>query len=209
MSIVVYFKVRHKFFNIFVDDISQEQLLERAKPSFIVTMNLEQFFLSQKDDLYQKILLEADFIVADGISIVLLSKILRISSLSKIPGIDLAKKFIQKSTRIALLGASEGVIESLKKTFLEKIIFAHHGYFSDSQEQEIIDQMKELKPDLVLIALGSPKQESLIYRHKSQFPAATLIGVGGSFDIWAGKLLRAPKWMQDLNLEWLFRIVQE
>lgn len=201
--------MRHKFFNIYIDDISQEQLLKQAKPSFIVTMNLEQFFLSQKDDFYKKVLLEADFIVADGISIVLLSKILGISSLSKIPGIDLAKKFIQQSSRIALLGASEEVIEKLKNIFSEKIVFAHHGYFSDSEEQKIIDQIQDSRPDLLLVALGSPRQESLIYRHKSRFPATTLIGVGGSFDIWAERLLRAPKWMRDLNLEWLFRIVQE
>ncbi|HEY9870975.1 MAG TPA: WecB/TagA/CpsF family glycosyltransferase, partial [Candidatus Obscuribacterales bacterium] len=90
-----------------------------------------------------------------------------------------------------------------------KITAARHGYFSQEEEEAIVDEVAKDDPQLVLVALGVPKQEYFIDRWHAAFPRSVMIGVGGSFDIWAGTSRRAPAAMQKLHLEWLYRLMTE
>ena len=170
-------------------------------------MNIEQLVLAQEDEAYKSILSEASFIIPDGESIVLLSRLKGVS-LEKLAGIDLAASLIKKSMNIVFWGASESVNNKLKDLYSNGIHF-QNGFYEEENELSLVKEIPADKVDLFLVALGSPRQEIFINKYKNLFPNATFIGVGGSFDIWAGRLSRAPKYLINLKLEWLYRIYQE
>ncbi|MCS7292621.1 MAG: WecB/TagA/CpsF family glycosyltransferase, partial [Gloeomargarita sp. SKYBB_i_bin120] len=85
----------------------------------------------------------------------------------------------------------------------------HHGYFTPAEENALVDEITQKQPRLILVALGVPRQELWIYQHRRCCPQAVWVGVGGSFDIWAGVKKRAPRWVRRLYLEWAFRLYQE
>jgi N-acetylglucosaminyldiphosphoundecaprenol N-acetyl-beta-D-mannosaminyltransferase len=205
---------RRKFFDIYIDSFSLDDLDLIKRGDFIVTLNMDHLKNSQKSVDFTNDLKKADWIIADGISIVLLSKALYKgtqfgSKIHKIPGIDLATELISRSNRVAFLGSTQKNIKKIEKIFSEKLVFAHHGFFLETQEQKIIDEIKKSDADLLLVALGCPKQEIFLAKYQKSLENTTKIGVGGAFDIWSGELQRAPKFMQKLNLEWAFRIIQE
>lgn len=205
---------RRKFFDIYIDSFSLDDLDLIKRGDFIVTLNMDHLKNSQKSVDFANDLKKADWIIADGISIVLLGKSLYkgtdfVSKIHKIPGIDLATELISRSNRVAFLGSTQKNIQKIEKIFSEKLVFAHHGFFLETQEQKIIDEIKKSDADLLLVALGCPKQEIFLAKYQKSLENTTKIGVGGAFDIWSGELQRAPKFMQNLNLEWAFRIIQE
>jgi N-acetylglucosaminyldiphosphoundecaprenol N-acetyl-beta-D-mannosaminyltransferase len=111
-----------------------------------------------------------------------------------------------------MVGAKPEVVKNavanLKSEIPElNIVYNHDGYFKE--DDEIIDKLVETSPDLVLVALGSPKQEFFINKLKQKLPKATMIGLGGSFDVWAGAVERAPEIYQKLGIEWLYRTIKE
>lgn len=206
------------FFDLFIDDLELEAAvnyifeLKKQKSLDIVNLNLEQFVLSQDDREHNLRIKSADLIIADGAAISLSSRLFCGKKISKLAGIDLAQALITKSARIVLIGATQEVISRLNNLHGSKIVYSHHGFFKAEQKTEIIEQIISSKPDLVLVAMGIPKQEILIENIKKDLPSKSnciLMGVGGSFDIWAGKLKRAPAWMIFCGLEWLFRLIQE
>lgn len=205
---------RRKFFDIYIDSFSLEDINMIKQGDFIVTLNIDHLRNAKKSVDFIDDLKKADWIIADGISIVLLARILYkgsdfASKVHKIPGIDLANGLISRSKRIAFLGSEQKNIEKIKNIFSEKLVFAQHGYFFDAEEEKIIQEIKNSSPDLLLVAMGCPKQEKFLARNQKTLASITKIGVGGAFDIWSGELKRAPKFIQKLNLEWLFRIFQE
>ena len=102
----------------------------------------------------------------------------------------------------------DGAIENLKNEIPElNIVYSHDGYFKN--DEEILNEIAKTQPDLVLVALGSPKQEFFIHSLKDRLSNATMIGLGGSFDVWAGVVERAPEIYQKLGLEWLYRTIKE
>ncbi len=116
--------------------------------------------------------------------------------------------------RVFLLGAKPGVAERLKERarwLYPKLIIcgAHHGYFGDDEETEIIAAIRETGTDLLLVAMGVPQQEKWVARNLPSTGAVVAIGVGALFDFYSGKLRRPPVWMQRLGLEWFGRLVQE
>lgn len=205
---------RRKFFDIYIDSFSFEDINSIKQGDFIVTLNMDHLKNARKSVDFVEDLKKADWIIADGISIVLLARILYkgsdfASKIFKIPGIDLANELISRSKRIAFLGSEQKNIQQMQKIFSDKVVFASHGYFFEAQEEKIIEEIKKSSPDLLLVAMGCPKQEKFLARNEKTLAGITKIGVGGAFDIWSGKLKRAPKFIQNLNLEWLFRIFQE
>jgi len=205
--------MRHSFFNLYVDDFDLDHLSE-IKPGFhIANLNLDQVILAQKDPEFLKIINSADLIIPDGVIIPLSFNFFQKSKsckpLKKCAGIDLAYELIQKSQRLALLGSTQEVIDKLKIKFADSLVFAQNGFFHLDQKDEIFKQLVLAKPDLLLVAMGAPRQENLIAELVSELPSAIKMGVGGAFDVWAGKCQRAPRWMIFFGLEWLFRIVQE
>jgi len=205
--------MRHSFFNLYIDDFDLDHLSE-IKPGFhIANLNLDQVILAQKDPEFLKIINSAELIIPDGVIIPLsfnfFLKPKTCKPLKKCAGIDLAYELIQKSQRLALIGSTQEVIDKLKIKFSSNLVFAQNGFFHLDQKEEIFKDLVLAKPDLLLVAMGAPLQEKLIAELVSELPSTIKMGVGGAFDVWAGKYQRAPRWMIFLGLEWLFRIIQE
>ena len=193
----------------------------------IITLNMEHLHLAEKMPEFKKILTNAEFLIPDGESICLLARILAKQKIKKIAGIDLAEKLIDNYSRIAFLGAEETVSDSLRNLLTVKYdsslnseagvfdlnsskeFFFEHGFYEKNQEESVIERIVNFSPKLLLVALGSPAQEFLIAKYRHLFKNTVMVGVGGSFDIFAGKLSRAPRLFIKLKLEWLFRILQE
>ncbi|HBE17722.1 MAG TPA: glycosyltransferase, partial [Cyanobacteria bacterium UBA11367] len=136
------------------------------------------------------------------------------------PGIELAESLLQqvgtlgKSFPVFFYGGKPGVAEAAATVWLSKlpeiaIAGIRDGYLSSEGENELKATLKATQPSLILVGLGVPRQELWIAENRHLCPQATWIGVGGSFDIWAGTKTRAPGWLRDRNLEWLYRLYQE
>ena len=191
--------------------------LKKNKKMFIVTANPETFMMSEKDDEMRKLLLDKETtLVPDGIGIVKAARSIGYDIKERIAGIDIANKFLeygnQEKKSIYLFGAKEEVIVSIKEVFGDKypnlkIVGAKNGYVSD--RDKVFEDIIKKEPDIILVALGIPYQEKLIYKYLSKFNKGIFVGVGGSFDVISGHKKRAPKIFIKLNLEWLYRIMKE
>jgi N-acetylglucosaminyldiphosphoundecaprenol N-acetyl-beta-D-mannosaminyltransferase len=189
------------------------------KPHLIVTANPEMVMLAKDDQLLEEIMERADLVVADGIGVVWASRILGQSVPERIPGIELAEGLLRRANeqgwRVFLLGGAEGVAkqaaQSLKDTMPQlQIVGTYHGYFqTGSEEQALIHQIKQANPHLLLVALGVPRQEKWLAAHLGALKVPVAIGVGGSFNVWAGVDQRAPLWMRKIHLEWFYRLVKQ
>ena len=200
-----------------VDSFTFEQAVDWAYTHHgqIVTINPEMISAAHSNPEFSKIIKNAELVVADGIGVEIGLKILG-HNIKRIAGIDLGKALIEKYTNngksVAMIGAKPGVVDSAISNLLKEyptlnVVYSHDGYFSE--DTEILDSVVSANPDLVLVALGSPKQEFFINDLKNKLPNSTLIGLGGSFDVWAGVVERAPKIYQKLGLEWLYRTIKE
>lgn len=200
-----------------VDTFTFDEAIEYAFSHHgqIVTINPEMISAAHSNPEFANIIDNADLIVPDGIGVELGLKILG-HNVRRIAGIELGKnlivKFSKAGKKIAMVGAKPTVvdkaIENLKNEIPElNIVYSHDGYFKN--DEEILNEIAKTQPDLVLVALGSPKQEFFIHSLKDRLPDATMIGLGGSFDVWAGVVERAPEIYQKLGLEWLYRTVKE
>lgn len=191
--------------------------LKNNKKMFIVTANPETFMMSEKDEEMKKMLLDKDTIlVPDGIGIVKAARMMDYDVKERISGIDIATKLLEYGNElnksIYLFGAKQEVIDSMKKVLKNNypnliIAGASNGY--EKNKDEVFEKMSKVKPDIVLVALGIPLQEKLIYKHLDKFDKGIFVGVGGSFDVISGHKKRAPRIFIKLNLEWLYRIIKE
>jgi N-acetylglucosaminyldiphosphoundecaprenol N-acetyl-beta-D-mannosaminyltransferase len=200
-----------------VDSFTMDEALEYAgaHSGQIVTINPEMISAAANNKDFADVIHSAELVVPDGIGVEIGLKILG-HNVKRIPGIELGKaliiKFSKEGKSVAMIGAKPEVVDlavnNLKNEIPDlNIVYKHDGYFDD--DSEIINQVVATSPDLVLVALGSPKQEFFIKALKNLLPKATMIGLGGSFDVWAGTVIRAPKIYQNLGLEWLYRTVKE
>lgn len=206
---------RVKILGCGVDKISFYDAIRTFEKGQIVTINPEMIEMASRNANFARIINNAELVIPDGIGVELGLRILG-HKIRRIPGIEfgmtLMKKFANDDKSVALVGAKAVVlkrtIENLKAELPHLYIcYSHDGYFVD--DSLIIDALVEAKPDLVLVALGSPKQEFFISQLKEKLPNAVMIGLGGSFDVWAGVVDRAPKIWQKLGLEWLYRTIRE
>lgn len=205
----LFYKTKKDLCEIIIEKLKKEQKM------FIITANAETLMNAKKDNELNKILLDKkNYITADGISIVKGAKILKLAKLNKITGIELMSDMLnianKYKSKIYLFGASEKVLNALKEKITNQykninIVGSHNGY--NYKDNEIYNEIKKDKPDMVFVALGIPKQEKFI--NKCNVNKGIFIGVGGSFDVLSGCKKRAPKIFQKLNLEWLYRIIKE
>ncbi len=194
--------------------IMEENLINNKK-MFIVTANPETFMKADNIKEFDKALMEVDTtIVPDGIGVVKAANYIGIKEIKeRITGVDISYKLLELANTynksIYLFGATKEVIEltvrNIQKDYNNiNIVGYSDGYVDD--KDNIFDNIKNLKPDIVLVALGVPVQELLINKHYGQFDKGIFVGVGGTFDIISGTKKRAPKIVQKLNIEWLYRI---
>ncbi len=181
----------------------------------VVTINPEMIEMGQKNKELGEILKNADLVIPDGFGIKLALKMRRINQ-EQVPGIEFARELInicaENNYPIAFVGSKDEVLTKAIENIKEQtpnlnIVYKQDGYYKN--EDNVVNAIIETKPKVLLVALGVPKQEFFIEKIKSQKNDIISIGVGGSFDVWAGYVQRAPVKWQKLGLEWLYRTMKE
>lgn len=195
-----------------------QEALENKNCLHVVTLNPEMIVRAQRDPELSTSILNSNLNIPDGVGILLALFLKGIKLKNTTPGIELSEKCIEfcanNNLSVAFFGAKEEVLTSMLDNFKKKypdlkIAFLQNGYFEPEQIDEITDNMAKTQPGLVLIALGVPRQETWINKYKHLFPQSVLIGVGGSFDVWSGKVKRAPLIFRKLKLEWFYRLITD
>ena len=206
------------FDNITMEEAMQaaQRLLEKPGTAYAVTPNAEIVYETLHDDALREIVCKADLILPDGAGVVLASKMLGTPLKEKVAGIDfiehLMKTLEHTDRSFYFLGSKPGVAEAAADKLHEKypeltICGMADGYFKE--DGPVIAAINEKKPDVLLVCLGSPKQEQFMWNHREELDVGLMVGLGGSLDGFAGNVKRAPKWMIRCNLEWLYRLIQE
>lgn len=196
---------------------SVRENLKSDTKMFIVTANPETLMIAEENDNFKKALLDNNTtIIADGIGVVKGAKMLNYNIEETIPGVELCSKLFEYCNElkksIFLLGAKNDIVNKLVNIINSKypnaiICGYENGYIEN--KQAIFNKIETLHPDVVLVALGIPQQELLIYNNLDKFDKGIFVGVGGSFDVLSGTKKRAPKIFRKLYLEWLYRIIRE
>ena len=191
------------------------ELIDGKSVAQVVTINPEMFEFADKNSDFANIIKEAEMVIPDGVGVKIALKI-NGTNVCRIPGIDFAKKLLNEAAinniPIAIIGAKEEIITTAIDKLQQEInglniVYYHNGYFDN--DEEIYNNLKIKNPKLILVAMGAPKQEEFIYNAKKSINPALMVGIGGSLDVWSGKVKRAPKAFQVLGLEWLYRTISQ
>lgn len=203
--------VKLQGFNI--DTFTFDEALQYAEKGQVVTINPEMILSAKSNPDFAEIINSAELVIPDGIGVQLGLKILG-HNVRRIAGIEFGRKLIDKfaSQPTAFVGAKPEIIQKAVENLKKEVpnlnaVYVQDGYFKD--DDRVLDELTAANPKLVLVALGSPKQEIFISKAKNLLPSALFIGLGGSFDVWSGVVERAPEIWQKLGLEWLYRTVKE
>ncbi len=198
-----------------LEDYIKERISEKER-TFLITANPEGVMKARQNEAFSKVMLEAEGITPDGSGIILAAKLLGTPLKERLTGVDLVERLFARAEKegwsFYFLGTKQEVLEEAIQTVAErfpKVTIAgyHDGYFQD--DGPILEDIQRAQPDILLAGLGSPKQEEWLHLHKNELPPGLYMGVGGSFDILAGRVKRAPEAWQKLNIEWLYRLAQE
>ncbi|MBD2185476.1 WecB/TagA/CpsF family glycosyltransferase [Planktothrix sp. FACHB-1355] len=193
--------------------------LQHQQGCHVVTLNAEMSIQAERNASLASTIRQADLVIPDGSGVVLYLRILG-KSVKRCPGIELAESLLWqagqlgKSWSVFFYGGKPGVAQTAAEMWQRrvpglKIAGTQHGYLSPEDEQQLHATLKELQPSIILVGLGVPRQELWIAKNRLLCPKAIWIGVGGSLDIWAGIKSRAPAWLRNNHLEWLYRLYQE
>lgn len=220
---------RMKFLNTEVDNVTMseavqkiEQLILSKKPSYVVTPNVDHIVKLETDMEFKEVYKEADLILTDGMPLIWISKIKKTPIKEKVSGSDLfpevCKLAAEKGYKVFLLGAAEGVAakaaENLKHRYSGLNIVGtyspSYGFEKNKDEiKRIVEMINEVKPDILAVGLGAPKQEKFLYNFRKKLNVPVSLAIGASIDFEAGNVERAPKWMQKSGLEWSYRLIKE
>lgn len=184
---------------------------------FVVTANPEIVMKAREDEQYKKVIDQATYITADGIGVVKAAQLLNKPIPERVTGydtmLDLLELAQEKQYSIYLLGGQQETLEkavaNIKASYPKIKITGQHNGFFDWSSNTIQQEISEKKPDLIFVALGVPRQENWIAQNLPAFEKGVCIGVGGSFDVIAGTVERAPEMWQKANLEWLYRLIKQ
>lgn len=184
----------------------------------VFTPNSEIIMAAYRDPEFCKMLNSADLLTADGIGVVYASKMLKRPINERAAGYDIARRVLEKLNytdhKLFLFGGKPGVAEeaaaNLRKEYKElNIAGTRNGYFKPEEEEEIVDQINDSGADIVFVCLGAPKQEKWINAHKNELRVKVAMGIGGSLDVFAGRVERAPDFWCKIGMEWFYRLVKE
>lgn len=194
------------------------QMVKTNKPHQHVVVNVDKLIKLRRDPALKEVIITCDIINADGIPLVWASKILGVPLKERVAGIDLMqsllKEGVKKRYSFYFLGAREEVVRKTVEIVKNRypgiqIAGFRNGYWATAEEEKVGDAIKKAHPDVLFVAISSPKKEIFLKKYLNLMQIPLAIGVGGSFDIIAGITKRAPVWMQKAGLEWLFRLIQE
>lgn len=215
-----------KILEVNIDRVNLEQAADRVKEliadhsrsSLVVTPNSEMLALAAEDRELARILNSADLAAADGIGVVIASKIMREPLQERVAGFDLIslifKQMAEEDVNFYFLGGKPGVVDQAAANLKRKypalnISGYHHGYLDHKNQQKVISEINEMNIDLLLVGMGVPLQEKFLDNNLKNLNVGAAVTVGGSFDVLAGEVNRAPLWMQKAALEWFYRLLQE
>lgn len=220
---------RIKFMNTNIDNLTMaetlheiDKLIQKKNCSYVVTPNVDHIVRLEKDEELQKVYKNASLILTDGKPLIWISKWYKTPIKEKISGSDLFPRVCQlaanKNYTMYLLGAVEGVADTAARNLMKKypglnIVGTYSPPFGfEKNEQEmnkIKTQIQDVHPDILIVGLGCPKQEKFMYYHCKELGVPISFGLGASIDFEAGNIKRAPKWMSNHGLEWLYRFSKE
>lgn len=197
-----------------------ERLIQESNKSckMIFAPNVEFIMTAQKDEEFFNILKQSSLSTPDSIGVIIGAKLQKKSFPERIPGQSYFRKIIELSNEkgysIYLLGGEPGIPEKAKENLLKifpnvNIVGVHHGYFDEEEERDVIKEINELQPNVLFVALGAPKQEKWIAKHRHELKVDVATGQGGTYDYEAGKIKRAPQIVQKLGIEWLWRLCRQ
>lgn len=195
-----------------------KDMMEEPKIHSIMTPNPEMVMLANKHPELMMALTNADLVLPDGIGLIIASKMKKIGLKERVTGIDTMAKVLQicheNHMRIFLLGGKPGRAEKAISNMLEKYsgieaAGCHHGYYNDDENDKVVSLINEYQPHVLFVCLGSPRQEVWIHKNSDQLNCRITMGVGGSVDVYAGEVKRAPAIYQQLGIEWFYRLIQE
>lgn len=198
-------------------------LLERLQAKIgthVVTINAEMTMQAEQDPFLAEVIKNADLVIPDGAGVVLYLQLLVWQKVHRTPGIELAEILLQKlekldsNTKVFFYGGAPDIASKAAKYWQAQIpslenIDSYCGYHSPQEEEELRQKLIKIQPQVIFVGLGVPRQELWITRNRHLCPEAIWMGVGGSFDIWSGNKNRAPAWLGNNHLEWLYRLYQE
>lgn len=216
---------RYVFMNTYVNALTMGETLEEVEsiikkrlPTQHVVINAFKINLMESDPALKAVVNDCPLVNADGASIVWAAKVLGVPVPERVAGIDLFLHLVElaasKGYKVYLFGATEEVVSEVKTRLEDRfpgveIVGARNGYFDETDEEKIVEDIASSGADMVFVAFSSPKKEFWVNKYLDQLNVPFVMGVGGSFDVVAGKTSRAPQWMQDHGLEWLYRFIQE
>lgn len=195
-----------------------DQAIQKKNAIHHVVINAAKVVHAQKNEELRKSIVDCDLINADGKSIVWAARLLNKDVPERVAGIDLMENLIKlaaaKNYRIFLFGAKEHVVKAVVEKYAELygrnlIAGYRNGYYEKKDEPMIASQIADSGADILFVGITSPKKEIFLNTYKHIIKTPFIMGVGGSFDVVSGVVKRAPQWMQDAGLEWLFRVIQE
>ena len=195
-----------------------EQMVRPGRCRLVATVNPEFVMHARRDAAFRAVLESAELCLADGAGVVWALRRAGCALPSRVTGTDLVPELAglcaRRGLRLFLLGAREGVAEEAARRLVATnpglvVAGCHPGTPDPSGDEEALGLLAAARPDVLLVAYGHPKQEFWIARLQDRLPATVAVGVGGAFDFLAGRVPRAPRWMQTANLEWLYRLVRQ
>ncbi|WP_169307452.1 WecB/TagA/CpsF family glycosyltransferase [Chitiniphilus eburneus] len=208
-----------------VDNLSMQETLGRigefiasGRPHQHVVINADKVVKAHRDPALKQIINECALINADGMPVVWASKLLGRPLKERVTGVDLFENLMRHSAeqgwRVFLLGAREEVVSAVADKFQAQypalqLAGYRNGYWKPEEEAEVVRQVAEARPDILFVAITSPKKEHFLGRYQEQMKVPFAMGVGGTFDVMVGKTRRAPVWMQKTGFEWFYRFLQE
>ena len=207
--------------NLSMDDtlVKVEGFIQSGQPHQHVVVNVDKLVKASRDESLRRVINDCALVNADGMPVVWASRLLGTPLKERVAGVDLFEALMERAAdrgwRVFLLGAREDVVLAVRDAYLRKyphLLVAgwRNGYWDGEQEEaEVVEQIRASRADLLFVAISSPKKEIFLGRHQAAMRIPFAMGVGGTFDVAIGRIRRAPRWMQQCGLEWLFRFMQE